>query len=354
MNPGSLREAKEAELSVIALDGDDGRWDEFVRTCPDSSFCHLSGWRDVLGGVLGHECLYRVAIDSAGAWRGVLPLVRVRSLLFGHYLLSMPFLNYGGALGSEAIRARLARDAIDIAHNTSVDLLELRTRRVDPGPVLRRTERKITVVLELPGDPETLWKEVLRSKVRSQIRRPMKEGMLVRFGQEEVEPFYQVFSRNMRDLGTPVLPREFFGRIAEVFSKESVFGCVYLGDEPVAAGCGFTWQGEFEMTWASSLREFNRMAPNMLLYWAFMEEMVGRGIRAFNFGRCSPGSGTHRFKGQWGGVDEPLPWGQWSKKGAAETPNPDRPAFRAAAAIWARLPLPLANRLGPPIARRIP
>jgi FemAB-related protein (PEP-CTERM system-associated) len=235
-----------------------------------------------------------------------------------------------------------------------VKLLELRNRSTPSAPPLERSDRKITVVLDLPDDPAQLWERGIRAKVRSQIRRPQKEGMTTRFGPGEREPFYRVFAENMRDLGTPVLPARFFETIAEVFPGIVEFGCVYYGTTPVAAGCGFVWRNEFEMTWASSIRAYNAMAPNMLLYWAFMEEMIGRGVRTFNFGRCTPGGGTHRFKSQWGGRDEPLPWAQWSGTGASETPNPDRPIFRLATRIWSRLPLAIANRVGPYLARRLP
>ena len=96
------------------------------------------------------------------------------------------------------------------------------------------------------------------------------------------------------------------------------------------------------------------MAPNMLLYWSLMEESIRRGARTFNFGRCSPDSGTHRFKRQWGGEDLPLPWSQWSPDGVAATPNPDSPKYRLATNVWSQLPLAVTNRLGPPLARLLP
>jgi FemAB-related protein (PEP-CTERM system-associated) len=266
----------------------------------------------------------------------------------------MPFLNYGGSIGSDGARAALENEAVALGREGSVELLELRYRGESPNPPLVRNDRKITVVLDLPNEAEQLWDQGLRSKVRSQIRRPQKEGMTARFGSSEREPFYRVFAENMRDLGTPVLPSRFFEMLSEVFPTVVEFGCVYHGSVPVAAGCGFVWRGEFEMTWASSIRAYNTMAPNMLLYWSFMQSMIERGIGVFNFGRCTPGGGTHRFKSQWGGKDETLPWGQWSPSGVAETPNPDRPVFQLATRIWSRLPLAVANRVGPILARRLP
>jgi serine/alanine adding enzyme len=341
------------DISIVPFTGAHAEWDGWVADAPGSTFCHLAGWREVMGDVLGHRAEYLTAVDGGGEWRGVLPLVEVRSRILGSYLLSMPFLNYGGPLGTEPVRQRLAEEAAARARTLGVGLLELRSREAVPGG-LATSSRKVTVLLPLPATRDELWKETFKAKLRSQIRRPMKEGMTATFGADLVEPFYGVFTRNMRDLGTPVLPRAFFERIARVFPDTAEFCVVWKDDEPVAAGCGFVWNGEFEITWASALREWNRSAPNMLLYAALMERMVERGVRTFNFGRCTPGGGTHRFKLQWGGVDEPLPWAQWSARGAAGTPSPDRPLFRLATAAWQRLPLAVANRLGPALARSLP
>jgi serine/alanine adding enzyme len=339
---------------ITPVDPDDPDWDAFVGEADDSTFCHAGEWRAIMEHVLGHESTYLAARDEAGGWLGVLPLVRVRSRLFGDFLVSMPFLNYGGPVGSSVARARLAAHAAGMAERLGVDLLELRCREpVDS--TLNVAHRKVAVVLELPEVPETLWSERFPSKLRSQIRRPMKEGLEVRFGEEEVPAFYEVFSRHMRDLGTPVLPRALFDRIAGAFGDRASFGVVYLGDEPIAAGCGLAWREELEMTWAASLREHNRIAPNMLLYWSFMERAIQQGMRAFNFGRSTPGAGTHRFKRQWGGEDVPLPWLQWSAKGVSATPNPDGSGFyRLAASAWQRVPLTVASRVGPWLARGLP
>jgi hypothetical protein len=139
-----------------------------------------------------------------------------------------------------------------------------------------------------------------------------------------------------------------------VFPALVEFGVVYHGAKPIAAGCGLAWRGEFELVWASSLREYSRSAPNMLLYWAFMERMIKREMRVFDFGRCTPDSGTHAFKRQWGGVDVALPWAQWSAREVTSTPSPSQPAYRLAIACWRLLPLAITNRLGPIIAKRLP
>ena len=342
-----------AEPRIEFFTGSDAEWDDFVTSSELGTFCHLSGWREIMTDVLGHECRYLVALGEDGGWTGVLPLVHVQSRIFGRYLISMPFLNYGGPLGSAESQTRLADRAVAEARERGADLLELRSRQSFPSE-LHVSSRKVTVLLELPASAETLWSDGLKSKVRSQIRRPQKEGMVARFGTDLVEAFYEVFSQNMRDLGTPVLPKALFERLVDVFPDSVHIGVVFKDDQPVAGGCGFLWRGEFEMTWASSLREFSREAPNMLLYWSFIERVIEQGATVFNFGRCTPGAGTHRFKLQWGGSDLPLPWAQWSPHGKSETPSPERPLYRVATAIWGRMPLILANRIGPVLARKLP
>ncbi len=339
--------------AVSEFDGPAAEWDAFAAAAPGSTLCHRHAWRGVIGETFGHRCYWLAARESGGALAGVLPLVRVRSRLFGRYLVSLPFLNYGGPLGSPAAVQALAAHAAELARVERVGLLELRSR-VELPLDLPVSHRKVTVVLDLPDAPERLL-QGFPSKLRSQVRRPFKEGVTVRFGADQVEPFYAVFSRHMRDLGTPVMPASFFRAIAAHFGASAWFGCAYLGEVPIAGGAGFVWGDEFEMTWASSLVAHNRIAANMGLYRAFMERAIGEGLRRFNFGRCTPGGGTHRFKTQWGGRDEPLWWYQWpSGRSEAGTPSADSPKWAWATAAWKRLPMSVANRIGPRIVRSIP
>lgn len=338
-------------MRVLPFTGPAAAWDQFVRSVPGYTHFHLHGWKTVLERGLGHECLY-LAAEQDGALSGVLPLVRVKSRLFGHFLVSMPFLNYGGPLGSdEAVRA-LATQARRIAERDGATLLELRSRFALPieMPV---SHRKITVLLDLPGDVDRLWK-IFPSKLRAQVRRPKKEGVTMRFGADQLAPFFAVFARHMRDLGTPTQSRRLFETIAEVFPDSSLFACAWLGEEPVAGGAGFTWGEEFEIVWASSLTAHNRIAPNMLVYAGLMERCVEQNLQVFNFGRCSPGSGTHRFKMQWGGREQTLWWYTNQEAGTRTTPNPDDPAYSWGPRLWKKLPVAVATTLGPMIARSIP
>jgi FemAB-related protein (PEP-CTERM system-associated) len=338
-------------VTVRPFDGSARQWDDFGQAHRGWTAFHRLAWRDVIGQALGHRTEY------CAAWRGdrleaILPLVRVESALFGRYLVSVPFVNYGGPLGTEEGVEALARHASELARAQRAKLLELRSR-VELPIDLPVSHRKVTVVLDLATSPELLMK-AFPAKLRSQVRRPFKEGLTVRHGADQLDGFYQVFSRHMRDLGTPVMPRRFFEAIRDHLGADAWFACAYLADRPVAGGVALRWGQELEITWASALVEFNRISANMGLYWSLMERAIEQGITLFNFGRCTPGSGTHRYKLQWGGRDETLWWYQTSRSGATGTPSPDAGAYSWGPRLWKRLPLPVANWIGPKIVRSIP
>ena len=339
---------------VAPFDAEGAEWDALVAGMADAKFSHLFGWRSIVEDVLGHRTHYMAARDGDGQIQALLPLVNVKSRLFGNFLVSMPFLNDGGPIGTYEGREALAQWAIQEANRSGADSLELRSRSQIPGPIPTVT-RKLTVLKEMASDSEEFWKTGIRSKLRSQIRRPMKEGLTTHFGPELIDEFYGVYARRMRDLGTPVLPRSFFHALIERFPDQVIVASVRQGDMALAVGCGFLWQGEFEITWASSLVEYNRLSPNMLLYWTLMEHTIQKGADVFNFGRCSEGSPTHRFKTQWGGTNHPLPWGLYSPQDAAPPSGESAsPILRTGQAMWKRLPLPVAAVLGPRLARLMP
>jgi FemAB-related protein (PEP-CTERM system-associated) len=337
--------------SVEPFRGTARDWDSFVESQPLATSSHLYGWKQVIERVYGHDCPY-LAAGGPGGITGVLPLVDVRSLAFGRYLVSMPFLNGGGPIGSPAAIGELTRTALELAAARRARLLEFRAQQ--PLALdLPHSADKVGCVLGLTGEPGALWKAI-GSKVRSQVRRPQKEGIEVRFGPDQLEPFFGVFARNMRDLGSPTHPQAFFEAVRDHLGEAVWFGCAYHGDIAVAAGCALAWRGEVEMTWASSLREYNALSPNMLLYWAFMERAAEQGHSRFNFGRSTPGSGSHRFKRQWGAVDVPLYWYQSLRRAGAATPRQDRGSLSLASRLWQRMPVPMATAIGARLRGGIP
>ncbi len=339
-------------IQVQPFTGSVTEWNNFAAAQHGFTAFHRLEWSDVITRVHRNEVLALAARDVAGTLRGALLLARLKSAAFGHYLVSMPYLNYGGPLGDDdAVRA-LCEHANALAASQGVKLLEMRSARELPVDLPVST-RKITVVLALEGNAESVFNK-FKAKLRSQVRRPAKEGVEIRMGAGQVDAFHQVFARHMRDLGTPAQPRSFFRAIAELFGDDAWFATAWLKGQPIACGAGFRWGSEFEITWASSLREYNKVSANMGLYWALIERAANEGLTRFNFGRCTPGSATHTFKKQWGAEDETLWWYNQRGSEGAGTPSPDSAKFRLAVKVWQRLPQAVTDTLGPMLVRSIP
>ena len=235
-------EAFGAEEEWDERTGSESEWDEFAATQKGYTHFHRLRWRTVIERVFGHECVYLAARDAAGKLIGILPLVRVRSVVFGHYLVSMPFVNYGGPVGTDAAIRALVTEAVAVARRDRVKLLEMRSS-VPLDTPLPVSHRKVTVLLDLPGTSADLFRR-FSPKLRNQIRKPQKEGVSVAFGREQLEPFFSVFARNMRDLGTPTQSLMFFREIANQFPEDCWIACAYLDGQPVAGGCGLRFGDE--------------------------------------------------------------------------------------------------------------
>lgn len=334
--------------------GTDG-WDAFVESRPDASGWHRSAWLEVIEDIFGHECQRWVAYDGAGAIRGVLPVVRLRSRLFGDFGVSLPFVNSGGALVEDAsTRIALMEAAGAYARELGMQHIEFRDLVELDGAWPERSD-KVIMSRPLPESTDALWSE-LNTKMRTRIRRPQKrEGITVDSGRlDALDDFYHVFARNMRDLGTPVYSRELFRAILERF-PDSYIVLVRHEGRPVAAAFLFGHPDRLEVPWASTLREYNPWGVNMLLYWNCLASAVENGYREFDFGRSTVDCGTYRFKEHWGAKPTPCRWHYWLAPGR-DMPGltPDNPKFRVAISAWQRLPVGVANRLGPPIVKNLP
>ena len=340
---------------VVSSRVDDALWDGFVNEAPGAALYHLSGWRHVVEETFGHPTYYLSAARDGGRIVGVLPLVHLSSRVFGRMLVSLPYFNYAGPCAPEPeVRAALVDEAIRIAQGTKADFLELRDEKNwNPDAPTRTT--KVAMRLGLPASADELWRGI-GSKLRNQVQRPRKDGMTDAVGREDqLDAFFDVFSQNMRALGTPVYPKSFFASILKSFPQATRIVTVYSGRRPVAAGFLAGFRDRLEIPWASSLRAFNRQSPNMLLYWSCLEYACDSGYRVFDFGRSTFGESTYRFKEQWGAKPQQLYWHYWLRHGG-DIPqvNPSNPKYRAAIYAWQHLPLPITRWLGPRIVKYIP
>jgi len=340
---------------IVSSEKDLDLWDHYVTVSGSASCYHLSRWKDVIEESFGHKTFYLISTDQDGNINGILPLVMMRSFLFGNFMVSLPYFNYGGVCAdTPEIALGLIGEAAALARREGSSHIELRhTCRLNGLP---EKTGKVSMRLELCGNPDELW-DRFSSKLRSQIRRPQKEGMVARFGREnELLAFYRVFSTNMRDLGTPVYGISFFRNILKTFPDSSWICTIYNKDgRPVASGFLIGFKKTLEILWASSLRDFNHLSPNMLLYWNILSFACKRNFGVFDFGRSTPGEGTYRFKEQWGAKPVQLYWHYWTRDaGPLPELNPKNPKYSIAIQIWKRLPVALTKIIGPAIVKNLP
>ena len=328
--------------------------EKYVAAHPGASAYHAPAWLDVIGRAFGHDTRYLVA-ESAGAISGVLPIVFFKSRLFGRFVVSVPFVNYGGVLAdnSEAARALVDR-AIEETRIAGGSHLELRHTSRSFSDLTAR-HHKVGMTLELENTRERQWQGLDR-KVRNQVRKAEKSGLEGEDGGLELlDAFYAVFVHNMRDLGTPVYGMQFFKEVLSTFPDRARVFLIRRAGHPVAASI-VHWHGStIEVPWASSIREFNPLCANVLLYWQMLQFAIEHRFQYFDFGRSTPGEGTFLFKSQWGAQPRALVWEYWTSNGATPRDlSPKNPAFGLAIKAWQQLPLPVTRALGPFIVRNIP
>lgn len=328
----------------------------FVERAERVSASRLPAWLPILQQGMRHVPFAVEAVDPAGRTCGCLPLAFVNSLLFGRFLASLPYLNSGGVVATDAtVRSRLIDHAVTLADRLQVRHLELRHEEPVAHPALNgRLTNKVHMRLALPAFPGPLW-QGLPAKVRNQVRKGEKSGLTVEWGGAELLPaFYGIFSENMRDLGTPVYGQDLFSAVLSYLNGKVELCVVRAGREPVAASMLLHGRGVSEVPSASSLRRFNHTCANMLMYWHLLERAVQRGQAVFDFGRSTPEGPTWKFKKQWGARPEPAVWQFYHRTGRAAELRPDNPKYQRLARLWKKLPVRLTRWIGPSIVRGIP
>lgn len=332
-----------------------GRLEAYVVREKQVPLSRHPGWLVILQQGLGHTPFALEAV-AQGQTRGVLCLAYVHSLLFGRFLVSLPYLNYGGVVADDESAARALIDrAVALAGELRVRYLELRHERPIEHPALgQRLTTKVHMRVPLPATSDDLWKR-LDAKVRNQVRKGQKGGLAVAWGGAELLPeFYAVFSHNMRDLGTPVYGRPLFASVLHQFPERAELCVVRQGTQALAGALLLHGWGVTEVPSASSLRAFNSTCANMLMYWHLLERALQRGQSSFDLGRCSRDGPTYPFKKQWGGVPHPAEWQYHVRSGTVGDMRPENARYQRMIQTWKRLPVWLTRLLGPPIVRGIP
>ena len=342
------------EIRALAAD-DDGaakRWDAFVAECNGATFFHRSGWQRVIEEVFRHRTHFLYA-QRAGRIEGVLPLAHVRSFLFGNALVSLPFAVYGGAVGEsiEVLNA-LEAEAQALAQRIGADHLELRNiaaRHVDwPTQDLYVTFRK-----EILPDPDANLLAIPR-KQRAMVRKGIKNGLE---SQVDATPdrFFALYADNVRRHGTPALPKRYFEALQRTFGDDcEILTVVGPDGRPLSSVLSFYFRDEVLPYYAGDDTAARELAANDFKYWELMRRACERRLGVFDYGRSKRGTGSFAFKKNWGFEPAPLHYEYRLFRGSAiPQNNPTNPKYRALIALWRRLPLPVANFIGPHLARNL-
>lgn len=366
---GSSSATAELDVVVVALgDLDVAAYDRYVHQHPDVTPYHASAWLFAVERAYGHPGKVVLAMAD-GQFRGVLPLVWVQRPLMAPVLSSLPFCDLAGPLAdSPDVSLKLIAAARDLAWQQRACRLEVRQSQPSvassPGAGgIVPAGTKVRMLASLPASSEALFAG-FKSKLRSQIRKAEKNGLAVSVCDRDsaIDQFYPVFARNMHRLGSPVHSKGWFQSLKTAYGSQLRVGLVTLNEVPVGAGIVLVLGDRACIPWASTLAEYNRLAPNMLLYWALLADVCDAGCRQFDFGRSTVDEGTYRFKRQWGAEPHRLLWQAWypddrdQVSQQSETPGSPGLAARLRPVIervWQRLPLPLANWIGPRVRKYI-
>ena len=346
-------DASNAVVTVQRLDkASVAQWDKFVESCPDATFFHRAGWKHVIESVFGHQCYFLYA-QRAGAMCGILPLVHIKSLLFGNSLVSTGFTVGGGpaVIDSDAL-PMLEAAATTLADELDVDFLEFRTGTQTHSDWANNAGLYVHFVKPIGPDPENDMLGIPR-KQRAMVRKGIKAG-LKSVIDDDVERLHPVYAESVRNLGTPVFPKSYFRALQEEFSSDLDVVTILHEGQAVASVMNFYFRDQVLPYFGGGTSGARNVAGNDFMYWEVMRRAVERGYRAFDFGRSKQGTGACSFKKNWGFDPQPLTY-EYKLRKLEQAPeiNPLNPKYRLFIAAWKKLPLPVAGFIGPYIVRNL-
>ncbi|HEU5297070.1 MAG TPA: FemAB family XrtA/PEP-CTERM system-associated protein [Burkholderiaceae bacterium] len=348
MNPPLPRVATIAVR--VASSADAARWDAFVAACPEATFFHRFAWREIYQSVFRHRTHYLIA-ERAGEVVGVLPIVEMRSLLFGHSLCSLPFAVYGGVAASDpACVSPLHAAAVALGTELGVRNLELRNR-APREPAWHKQDLYVTFRREIAPEVEANLLAIPR-KQRAMVRKAIGRQLRCEID-SRADRFFALYADNQHRHGTPPQSRRYFEALREVFADDCEIATVLSPQgQPVSAVLSFYFRDEVLPYYAGDVAEARDLAANDFKYWDLMRRACERGLKVFDYGRSKRGTGSFDFKKNWGFEPEPLSYEHFVFKGdSIPQHNPANPKYRTAIDVWRRLPRPVVNSVGPLLAR---
>ena len=330
---------------------DQAAWDRYVYESPSATFFHLSGWRRVIESVCGHKTHYLYAARGTQI-TGVLPLVEMRSRLFGHSLISTPFCVYGGAAASSPEdRSALELRARQLAEKLCVDYLELRNLQGSAGDWVGK-ELYVTFRKRISTNDDENMKTIPR-KQRAMVRKGIEAGLRSHVD-HDVDRFYAMYSESVRNLGTPVLGKRFFAALLAEFGSAADVLTITIDGRPVSSVMSFYFRDEVLPYYGGGTTDARELKANDFMYWELMRHAVARGATLFDFGRSKLDTGSYSFKRNWGFEPQKLEY-QYHLVRSTSVPDlsPKNPKYEKMIAVWKRLPVWVTQTVGPMIARHL-
>ena len=351
MNADQIRIVPASTVRALT-ESDAPRWDVFVETCDEATFFHRAGWRTVIERSFGHKTHYLFA-ERDGMIVGVLPLVEIKSTLFGHAFISNAFSVCGGpACLDEAARAALDAKAEDLFRKSRATYLEYRC----PSRIKHGWQTRNDLYASFSGPLAAKEDENLKQiprKQRAVVRKAIESPLTWQI-EKHVDNLHRLYAISVRNLGTPVFGKRYFRNLMDVFGDDIDVLTVSSNGEPVASVMNFYFKGRVMPFYTGSLPGARKLGANDMMYWRLMRHAVGRECNVFDFGRSKVGTGPYDFKRNWGFEPKPIAH-QYLTKPGVEMPNvnPTNPKYQRLIAAWKKLPLPVANFIGPIIVRNI-
>jgi FemAB-related protein (PEP-CTERM system-associated) len=343
-----VREANLADTSECM------RVDDYVMQHPDSTPFHLTAWLRGVETGTGQPASCLIVESVTGMIEGVLPLHAVGSPLFGRALVSSGFAVGGGILASnQAVAERLAEAAWELAKTKKCPTVELRGGALPHGLWIIKGNAHANFARPLTPDDDAELQAIPR-KQRAEVRKGLEKGLVVETGnsQRDLDWHYRVYSESVRNLGTPVFPKALMAEVLRAFGEDADILTVLSDGKPVASVLSLYHKGSVMPYWGGGVFEARALRANDVMYYALMNHARRRGCVAFDFGRSKVGSGAFAFKKNWGFEPQPLSYALRTADGAEPRDiNPNSPKYKAKISAWQKLPLPVANLIGPWIAK---
>jgi FemAB-related protein (PEP-CTERM system-associated) len=325
-------------------------WDEYVKTHPEGTFFHLSGWKTVIENSFSHQCYFLIAKRSEEVI-GVLPLVEIKSRLFGHALVSTPFCVYGGVIADDQeIQSALEKEAVAIAEDLAVDHLELRYKTEQSNDFILKQAHS-TFGCEIAKDHEQILANV-KKKQRAVIRGSFKNE-LTHSVTQNINEFYDLLSQSYRNLGTPIFTKRYFENLIQVFDDTVDITLVRdKNNNPSSAVMNVYFNDTVLPYYGGGNNNARDIKSADYMYYQVLCNAQQRGFKWFDFGRSKNESGPFNYKKHWGMKPNPLYYYYYLVK-AKEVPNlsPNNPKYKLLINLWQKLPLKLSQVLGPVLSK---